>query len=273
MKINYTMLFIIMFGIFVINRNMNKDFIYEKIQNLTENTSGDIANNPKTPSFGEQIKEKIVEINDLLPVKLKGISEDTAPVRIIHNNYEQTVDTTKYGEKKDFISPNPEESTEYRFIDENMKTAWSEVDVSQHPKYYTSDMKDEKINIGGFFNNDQFFHDNTSPNSNTTLPERCSRNTKNEVVCDYNNRLQLIPPKLITNSETNPVLNSIGGDSFYKTIDSGNVGNISGNNYQVWEYENEKSINGGKYFQDVYGSNASNESYMEIGSVKPNYSF
>ena len=50
MKINYTMLFIIMFGIFVINRNMNKDFIYEKIQNLTENTSGDIANNPKTPA-------------------------------------------------------------------------------------------------------------------------------------------------------------------------------------------------------------------------------
>jgi len=154
-----------------------------------------------------------------------------------------------------------------------MKTAWSEVDVSQHPKYYTSDLQNEKINIAGFFNNDQFYHDNTSPNSNTTLPERCSMNSNNEVLCDYNNRLQLIPPTLISNSETNPVLTNIGGDNFYNTIDTVKVGNISGNNYQVWEYDDEKSINGGKYFEGVYGASAENETYMELGTIKPNYSF
>ena len=270
MKLNYTILFIIMVGIFILNKNMNQGFSYEGGTNITEKPSEDITN---TSSIKEKIKETIVKINNLSPIKIKGISEEKDSVSIIHNNYEQTIDVQKFEEKKDFISPNPEDSTEFRFIDENMKTAWSEVDVSQHPKYYTSDMQDEKINIAGFFNNDQFFHDSTSPNSNTILPERCSRSTNNEVLCDYNNRLQLIPPKLISNSETNPVLNSIGGDTLYQTIDSTKVGEISGNNYQVWEYENEKSMNGGKYFQDVYGASAENESYMELGTIKPNYSF
>jgi hypothetical protein len=273
MKINYTVLFIIMFGIFVVNRNMNQGFTYDNLINITEKSSGDITKNPTNPSIQEKIKETIVKINDLSPIKIKGLSEEKDPVSIIHNNYEQVIDTTKFEEKKDFISPNPEDSTEYRFIDENMKTAWSEVDVSQHPKHYTSDIQDEKINIAGFFNNEQFFHDSTSPNSNTILPERCSITANNEVLCDYNNRLQLIPPKLISNSETNPVLNSIGSDKLYQTIDSTKVGEISGNNYQVWEYENEKSMNGGKYFQDVYGASAENESYMELGTIKPNYSF
>ena len=273
MKINYTMLFIIIFGIFVLNKNMDQGLTYENIVNVTETISGNVTKTPNNSSIQGKIKETLVKINDLSPVKIKGLSEEKEPVRIIHSNYEQVVDTTLLGEKRDFISPNPEDSTEYRFIDENMKTAWSDIDVSQHPKYYTSDMQDEKINIAGFFNNDQFFHDNTSPNSNTTLPERCSRNTNNEVLCDYNNRLQLIPPKLISNSETNPVLNGIGSDSVYQTIDSTKIGEISGNNYQVWEYENEKSINGGKYFQDVYGASAENETYMEIGKNKPNYSF
>ena len=77
--------------------------------------------------------------------------------------------------KKDYICPNPEDTTEFRFVDENMKTAWSTVNVSQHPKYYTSDIEDEKIDIGGFFNKDKFFHDNTYPDSTTTLPEDANK--------------------------------------------------------------------------------------------------
>ena len=85
----------------------------------------------------------------------------------------------------------------------------------------------------------------------------------------------MIPPKLISNSETNGVLNSIGqgnGDIF-KTVDSSNVRNISDNNYQVWEYENEKSINGGEYFNGVVGAINKNETYMLISDMKPDYSF
>ena len=63
------------------------------------------------------------------------------------------------------------------------------------------------------------------------------------------------------------------GNNIYKTVDSTKVNDISGNNYQIWEYTNEKSINGGEYFNGVYGSSSENEVPMEIGSIKPNYSF
>lgn len=267
---NYMTLSIILFVIFMINRNMTEGMTLEKTTDMVKNMEGDINTLPSIPA---KIKETLVKINDLSPIKIKGLSGNKDPISIIRNNPVQVVDNSNIRQNKDFISPNPEDSTEYRFIDENMKTAWSNVDVSQHPKYYTSDMQDEKINVAGFFNNDQFFHDNTSPNSNTVLPERCKKTETNGVVCDYNNRLQLIPPKLITDSENNQVLNSIGGNTVYQSVESTKIDDVSGNNYQVWEYDNEKSINGGKYFENVYGSSESNETYMEIGSIKPNYSF
>ena len=43
--------------------------------------------------------------------------------------------------------------------------------------------------------------------------------------------------------------------------------------YKYVEYENEKSINGGKYFGNVYGSSSLNENFMEIKDIKSNYSF
>ena len=77
-----------------------------------------------------------------------------------------------------------------------MKTAWSTVNVSQHPKYYTSDIEDEKIDIGGFFNKDNF-----SMTIHLLIQQQhchiSKQNKFGEVFCDYNNRLQLIPPKLI----------------------------------------------------------------------------
>ena len=276
MKINYSFLFVIIFMIFVINRNMNKKFNYEKNENMNivdVTAIGDIEKKPGSKSIGEIIKENLKKLNEISPIKIKALSDESEPISIIHNNYEEVLDVSKFNEKKDFISPNPEDTTEFRFVDENMKTAWSNVNVSQHPKYYTSDIEDEKIDIGGFFNKDKFFHDNTSPDSTTTLPERCKQNKFGEVFCDYNNRLQLIPPKLIEDTESNPVLNSIGSNKVYQNIDNTKLKVINGLPLQVWEYENEKSINGGKYFGNVYGSSTSNENFMEIKDIKSNYSF
>ena len=178
--------------------------------------------------------------------------------------------------KKDTISPNPSGSTEYRFVEETPKTAWSTVNVSQHPKHYTSNFESELLNTGGFFNKDNFFHDKTSPYSKDTLPDRCKRERNGEVLCNYNNRLQLIPPTLIQDKENNLVLNSIGqqkGDIF-KTIDASNVNTIQNNSYQVWDYENEKLINGGIYFDNVSASSPKNESFLMIDNLKSgNYSF
>lgn len=271
MRINFTVIFIIIFGIFIVNRNMNKGFTYERSTNMEEN--GDVNKVPgENKSVQETVKDTLVKLNELSPIKVKALTEEKQPVSIITNNYKEVLNTSNFEEKKDYISPNPEGTTEYRFIDGNFKTAWSTDQVSQHPKYYTSNVEDEKIDVAGFFNNTQFYHDNTSPNSTTFFPERCRTNSENEVFCDFNNRLQLVPPKLINDSEKNGVLNSIGND-IYKTVDSTKVGDISGNNYQIWEYTNEKSINGGEYFGSVFGSSEKNEVPMEIGSLKPNYSF
>ena len=98
--------------------------------------------------------------------------------------------------------------------------------------------------------------------------------TKSKNLLQYN-KLQIIPPRLIQDPSSNLVLNSIGqgnGDIF-KTVNSSNVNTIHGNSYQVWDYENEKSMNGGKYLDEVVGANPKNEEFMKIGDHKPNYSF
>ena len=248
MKINYTWIIIIIIVIFMINKNMNNDTSLLKY------------------IFGK--------ISELSPLKL---TEDEN-ISIITNNYNQVIDTKSFDQNKDFISPNPEGSTEFRFIDENPKTAWSTTNVSQHPKYYTSNFEDEKIDTSKFFNEQQFYHDNTSPLSKTILPDRCTKNTDNEVICNFNNKLQLIPPSLIKDPNNNLVLNSIGKlkkNGIFKTIDYSHINTVSGNTYQVWEYDGEKSINGGKYFNNIVGASELNEDYMDINSNnnKPSYSF
>ena len=50
---------------------------------------------------------------------------------------------------------------------------------------------------------------------------------------DYNNRLQLIPPKLIEDTESNPVLNSIGSNKVYQNIDNTKLKVINGLPLQV----------------------------------------
>jgi len=169
----------------------------------------------------------------------------------------------------------PEGSTEFRFVDENPKTAWSTVNVSQHPKHYTSNFEDEKVDVSRFFNEEQFYHDNTSPQSKTHIPDRCIKNTLNEVVCEFNNKLQLIPPRLIEDPNNNLVLNSIGNkdEDIYQSVNSFDISEVNGNSHQVWNYKDEKYINGGVYFNNVVGSSPKNESFLRIDSIKKDYSF
>ncbi len=272
MKINYTVLIFIIIGIFMINKHMNKDPVNERLVN---ESNGDVNKTPFAP-LKEKVKDTIMKINEVSPLKIK-LGEEQQPVTVITNNYDQVINTKKFEDKKERsgIVPNPEGTTEFRFVDEDPKTAWSTVNVSQHPQHHTSNFEGEKIDTSGFFNQDQFFYDNTSPHSQTNLPDRCTVDANNNVLCNYNDRLQIIPPKLITDAENNLVLNSIGqgkGDIF-KTIDSTNVNEISGNNYQVWNYDNEKMINGGNYFGNVFASADSNETFMALSDMKKNYSF
>ena len=57
-------------------------------------------------------------------------------------------------------------------------------------------------------------------------------------------------------------------------VDASNVNTIQNNSYQVWDYENEKLINGGIYFDNVSASSPKNESFLMIDNLKSgNYSF
>ena len=129
MKINYAWIIIIILVIFMINKNMKNGTLDFDISSF---------------------KNTLVKLNDLSPIKFKGLSEEEEPISIISNSYDQAINTKPINQKKDFISPNPEGSTEFRFVDESPKTAWSNVDVSQHPQYYTSNFEDEKVDTSGF---------------------------------------------------------------------------------------------------------------------------
>ena len=149
------------------------------------------------------------------------------------------------------LSPNPIKSTELRFVGETDESAWSDIEVSQHPKYYTSKFQNEMTDIDGFFKYNQF-NDKTSPYSENHLPDRCKMNENNEVICEFNNKLENIPPKLIDSN--NQLINNIGNENIYKNkLSSENI-NINGNNYISWDYKDEKIINGGDFMEGVSGN-------------------
>jgi|TARA_Y100000389_G_C17453318_1_gene516309 hypothetical protein len=241
--------------------------IVPKVKSLNK---GDGLDYPQTTT----LTQKLSKLVELLPQNLNNKVKDE-PLLIVRNKMNQVLKPEIV--KEDTLSPNPIGSTEYKFIDENPKYAWSDINVSQHPKNYKSNFTDELTNAGGFFDNDDdnSYHDRTSSRSKTFLPDRCFMNQNNEILCSYNNRLQNIPPTLIEDKLNNQVLNSIGqgkGDIF-KNVEESNIKTINGNSYQSWDYENEKTINGG-LFGDIEASSDVNEDYLTIKNIneRPSYS-
>ena len=77
-------------------------------------------------------------------------------------------------------------------------------------------------------------------------------------MCEINNKLQNIPPKLIQD-KNNQVIKNIGG-----SIISDNVEVINNNSYQVWSYDKDKQ-------EEVIGASKSS-GYLELDTINPNYS-
>jgi hypothetical protein len=288
MKINYGLIIGAIVLIFLGNHFLNtgKHIIpYNPITIKTENEQGDIQKplENKIPKKSDTtidypetttISQKLSKLSELLPMNMKyNVNND--PLQIVRNKMNQVIKNQQV--KTDTLSPNPIGTTEYKFIDENPKYAWSDINVSQHPEHYKSNFTDELTNSGGFFDNDDnnSYHDRTSYRSKTNLPDRCFMNQNNEVLCTFNNKLQNIPPTLIEDKLNNQVLNSIGqgrGD-IYKGVEESNIKTINGNSYQTWDYEDEKTINGGD-FGTIQASSAVNEDFLTLKNIneRPNYS-
>ena len=173
--------------------------------------------------------------------------------------------------KSDFIDENPIGSTEYSLANFDSKlttiNAWEDQNVSQHPKFYRSEITDEKTNLGKFFDENLRFHDRLSNYSTSNLPDRCMLDKNNNIVCDFNNKLQNIPPNLIQNDIKHDIFNKVNIGNNLKNINDISISNVSGNNYSTYSYENEKPMNGGEIYKGVNPSNSTNESYLNLNSI------
>ena len=145
---------------------------------------------------------------------------------------------------KDHMEGKEEEvNCEGKPVNSDYKKAWTDENISKNTKYYTSNIKDEKTDVCKFFNKNKEFVDTTSYKSKDVIPENCflENGTLN---CQFNDKLQNIPPRLIENPEVNPVLLSIGDDKNVNTNTvSVNTYSFNGNTYNVWDYGDEERNN------------------------------
>ena len=150
--------------------------------------------------------------------------------------------------RKDRLSSNDIGSEELRSFNMNndeSESSWSDDNVSEHPKFYTSDVKDELTNIGAFFDKNNQYHDKTSSNTNVLTSDKCYTDKNGERFCMDNTRLQLIPPQLITDPQNCYALNDVG---LYKE-----------RNDTV--FNDKKVINGGRFFNSIVASEVNNETF------------
>jgi len=168
--------------------------------------------------------------------------------------------------RKDRLSENNIDSTEYRKFnknDEEPDTSWTDVNVSRHPKFYTSQITDELTNIGMFFDKNNQYHDKTSVNTNVLPSDKCYIDKFGNNYCEDNTRLQNIPPSLITDIKKCEVLNTIGTHKDkmynYNPISKYHVEDVKSGSHLVSMYEDDKVINGGKYYNEIYPSLTKNE--------------
>jgi len=137
--------------------------------------------------------------------------------------------------------------------------------LTKYPDYAPSNFGNQLTNTG-------FLYDNSENNKyvnlkDKILPENCKLNG-NELECNFNNKLQKIPNKLMENNSA--VLDSVGviihDDELIKSNSGFTYDEIGGNVYKSWKYDNEKELNGNFVFNNITPSNpmGTNESYMTI---------
>ena len=86
--------------------------------------------------------------------------------------------------------------------------------------------------------------------------------------CEFNGARYDIPDRLMKNN--NDVLNSIGiltdDEDAIKSTNGYEIGVVDGGNYKIWNYPDEKGMNGGVEFGSVYGSSplGTNETYANV---------
>ena len=184
----------------------------------------------------------------------KILPTGTKDLNLVRTSDHENVKTRMYLPdyyRKDRLSGNPTMTEELRpFVmdSDNSESSWTDKNVSEHPKFYNADTKDELTNIGSFFDKNNYYGDRTSSNSESLTSDSCYRDRSGSTFCEDNTRLQLIPPKLISDPNSCLVLNTIGP---YKDLS-----NIVDNKDRV--------INGGTFYDNIKASLKDNESFSSF---------
>jgi len=154
--------------------------------------------------------------------------------------------------RKDRLSGNTIGSEELRpFLTDEKTTesSWTDKNVSEHPKFYNSDVRDNLTDIGSFFDKNNNYNDKASSGSVALPSDRCYLDKMGNQFCEENTRLQNIPPKLISDPNS-PVLNTIG---YYK-------------DQNIIDDMKDKLINGGIFFNSIKGSNGKDETFSSFNN-------
>lgn len=154
--------------------------------------------------------------------------------------------------RKDKLSGNNIGSEELRpFLTDEKKseTSWTDKNISEHPKFYNSDVTDNLTNIGSFFDKNNKYNDKTTPSTVALPSQNCYIDKSGNQFCEENTRLQNIPPKLISDPKS-PVLNTIG---YYK--ENNNIDEMK-----------DKLINGGIFYDNIKGVKEKNEIYSSFNN-------
>ena len=157
--------------------------------------------------------------------------------------------------RKDRLSGNTVGTEEYKHFELNKdksESSWTDKNVSEHPKFYNADIKDELTNIGSFFDKNNQYNDKSSTNSESLTTDRCYQGKNGETFCEDYTRLQIIPPSLIKDPQSCYALNSVG---MYKDM-------------ELSDDMNDRVMNGGNFFNHVNASKISNETYAQPISLQ-----
>ena len=177
-------------------------------------------------------------LSKLTDINAKDISPNSLPtIEMVRDKQNRYYIPDFY--RKDRLSGNTIGTSEYgkyELDDDKEATAWSDENVSNYPKFYTNDIKNELTDSGSFFDNNNQFVDKTSSRSSSLVSDNCYMNKNGEEFCNDNTRLQNIPPKLIEDPKKNKVMQMLE-----------NIGVTKNNNYDKYPIlsKNETIINGG----------------------------
>jgi hypothetical protein len=181
---------------------------------------------------------------DLSLINNAGIPNPDTIIDIRTNGTTKESHYPKYY-RKDSMSGNTIGTTELSFVEDSPDkpcVAWSDQNVSQHPKYYNSTdtvpSASTLTNPGQFYDQNNHYVDITGPRTDANVDDLCYTDKDGDKICLQNDKLQNVAPAVVNDVSNCGFLNNIGLLEYSNRVNEGD----------------EKVANGGFLYDKVQGS-------------------